>query len=398
MYISTDFCGQRFLLMKVPSRKNIIGAAAALVFAALITEASCRLFFTHFQERFSFYDINKLLLPESKFERAKRAYDRELGWAVRFDTPFGERPRRRSYNNPLLATFGDSYTFCDQVASNQTYQTYLSHALKADVFNFGQGGFGTDQAYLRFLRDYPKVKTPLVSLGLITENINRIVNVFRPYYYQKTALAMVKPRFILKDGVLTLIPNPIQSAEDIPRLHDVDFVLGLKKYDWWFNRDSQPMLAFPYSRILFSKRLWLEAIHARESSGIDDIDPRPWENLWEQQEAKMLLFAIMDSFVKEARSMGATPLIFLSPRKREVHQKIAGKEPEAAAILLAFCRERGYVCFDGISAVAAAARSPEDVRSLFNGHLTPLGNKVFAKALAAFLIDHNLAADPKRHN
>jgi len=370
------------------SMKKILGRAAGILLALLVSaaaiEVGCRWFFTAFRQRFTFFDPRSLTLPPEKLPRAARVFSAELGWQRRFETPFGERPRARDCGRPLLATFGDSYTFGEQVGDKQTYQFYLSRRLKADVYNFGQGGYGTDQAYLYFQSRYPLVKTPLVSMGLITENINRIVNVFRPYYFSRTALALTKPRFDLQHGRLVLLPNPLQSAAELPKLADPVFIRSLGVNDWWYERDRGPELAFPYSGILFNKRLWMEALYGR-GSGIDDIDPRPWEDLWGEERVRALLFAILDAFVSDARRLGATPLIVLSPRKGEVLEKFRGGEPASAARLLEFCRARAYHCFDGIGAMAGEARSEQEVLSFYTGHLNPRGNQLFAQALQRWL-------------
>ena len=196
---------------------------------------------------------------------------------------------------------------------NQTFQTFLSKKLKADVYNFGVGGFGTDQAFLRFRREYQKVKTPIVALGLITENINRIVNVYRRFYYQKTELSLPKPRFKLKEGNLSLVPNPIQNANEIPNLLQPEYITGLGENDWWYNKEQYPELRFPYTSILFNKRLWLEALHGQREDKISDTNARPWEDLWSETEPRELMFALFDAFDKEVKASQAIPIILILP-------------------------------------------------------------------------------------
>jgi len=117
--------------------------------------------------------------------------------------------------------------------------------------------------------------------GLTTENINRIVNVYRPFYFSGTAGRSTKPRFILKNNKLNLLKNPIRSKEEIKKLGDIQFIQQIGEFDWWYNRDNYPILQFPYSKILFNKRMWIEAFYGSGNHKIDDMDPRPWENLWD---------------------------------------------------------------------------------------------------------------------
>lgn len=60
-----------------------------------------------------------------------------------------------------------------------------------------------------------------------------------------------------------LIENPIQRREDYVKLQDLAFLQSLAEYDWWYYLDDFPQLKFPYSRLLFNRRIWLEAYYGR---------------------------------------------------------------------------------------------------------------------------------------
>jgi hypothetical protein len=373
-------------------RRGLVAVLVSFAFALLVVELASFAFFSRFRDRFTFFEPERLTLAPEKRERAARIFDAELGWRRRFDTPFGERPRVKDYGRPLLATFGDSFTYGEQVRAGETYQTTLAELLRADVYNFGHGGHGPDQALLWFRDRYPRVRTPLVSIGLITENVNRIVNVFRPFYSPRTALALSKPRFRLVDGELVRLPNPIRTVEELAKLGDPEFVRSLGANDWWDNRGGLPELRFPYLAILANRHLWREAVGRGEASG--DLDPRPWENLWDVDEARELLFAILEAFHEEARAAGGTPLVVLSPRRREVVDVLDGRGAPNAARLIRECDMREWVCFDGVDAIVSAVEARSDVRAYFDHHLTPLGNRVFAERLAAFLVARGLVDRP----
>jgi len=216
------------------------------------------------------------------------------------------------------------------------------------------------------------------------------VNVYRPFYYEKTALAMAKPRFTLRNGVRELLPNPIATEQELERLLDPDFVRTLGKYDHWYNRDDYPELTFPYVRILLNKRLWLEAFYGRAEDQINDMDPRPWENLWEVAEARNLLFSILDGFVKDVRRLGATPVIVLFPRKKQVFRRFNGIATENALRLTNYCEAKSYHCFDGIAAFSKRVNSEREIRALYSGHFSPKGHRVFARQLYRYLVAEKL--------
>ena len=71
--------------------------------------------------------------------------------------------------------------------------------------------------------DIERVRRAVLGLGL--ENINRIVNRFRPFYFPETGLALPKPRFVLEGGGLRLIANPVRSAAELDRLWEQQWKL-----------------------------------------------------------------------------------------------------------------------------------------------------------------------------
>jgi hypothetical protein len=75
-------------------------------------------------------------------------------FAIRRDGPLGER-RMLSYpTQPCrITTYGNSFTQCDQVSDGETWQEYLAAHLGEPIRNYGVGGYGVYQAYLRMLRE-----------------------------------------------------------------------------------------------------------------------------------------------------------------------------------------------------------------------------------------------------
>lgn len=365
---------------------GIARGVASVVLAVLTVEALCALLFNLVSWRIRFFDPTRFSPPQDQLAMLVRNFDPDLGWRSHHTTPFGERPRPVTYDRPLLSTFGDSFTYCDEVKDHESWQTVLAERLHADVYNFGNNAYGPDQAYLRFQQDFPKTRTPLVTLGFLIENINRLVNVYRKFYFDQTRIALTKPRFSLEAGQLRLLPNPIRRAEDITLLYDQGFREQLGQHDWWYNRHELPVLEFPYSRILFDKRLWMKLYHAHGSRGVDEVAPRPWENLWRDPEARALAEAIFDAFAHDAKAQGATPVLMLLPQHRDIEQRVRGGEPGAAAQIRAFCDQRGYLCFDGIEALARDVNEPEDIEPLYvKVHLSAAANARIAEAFHEFL-------------
>jgi hypothetical protein len=363
--------------------KNVIFIVVTIIIIVVVIEVLCSSFFNIFKDKFTFFDISQYLSTYTTIRCAYQGYHSERGWDTKYNTQFGERPREVSYNKTYIATFGDSFTYCEQVKHNETWQEYLSSLLKRDVYNFGTGGYGTDQAYMKFIEKYPKVKTPIVILGLITENINRIVNVYRPFYYSKTAQRLTKPRFKILKNKLVLLKNPIANEKEIIKLKSQKFINEIGQNDFWYNRDNYPILHFPYSKILFNKRMWSELIYK-----IDDMNPQAWVNLWENKEARDVMFKILESFIAEVKAEKAIPIIMVIPDEDEVDMKLkTGKDTENTLKIREFCRVNNCRYFNPIDGFVEDIKRGSAITSLYIGHVSPKGNMIIANQLFQYLKD-----------
>ncbi len=368
--------------------------ALLLAFASTLVaaELGCFLFGRLRSEAFTWYEPGLYALrPEDLTESLKQTFHPTLGWKTPHATPFGERPRPVDYPDALLATFGDSYTYCAGVADGETWQTHLARRLSADVYNFGNGAYGTDQALLRFREDFPAVRTPLVTLGLITENINRIHNRYRKFYFPHTGTPLTKPRFLLVDGELELLANPIRSADELVELCDPGFLEEIGEHDLWYNRNAYPRRTFPFCQFLFHRSFWLEVRHGRSGVRIDDVEPRPWSNLWADEEARALMFAILERFVAEARAQESRPILVLLPTHGEVATLVTGGvASDKVRAITDFARARGHDLFDGVAALAAVVADEDELAALYDHHLTARGNELLAELFHAWLEQHEL--------
>jgi len=111
-----------------------------------------------------------------------------------------------------VSLYGDSMTYGAEVDHDHAWGNVLSGRLGCRVANYGVGGYGTDQAFLRF-RENRGDEAEVIALGHLSVNILRNVNQFRgllagnPYGF--------KPRFILDgDQGLELVPIPTLDPQD----------------------------------------------------------------------------------------------------------------------------------------------------------------------------------------
>jgi hypothetical protein len=101
-----------------------------------------------------------------------------------------------------------------------------------EVLNFGVSGYSPDQAWLRYQRDGRAYQPCAVLIGYMIENVNRVVNRFRPFYQPDTGIVLGKPRFQVQSGQLTLLPIPAQQVTDYADPAWVERSLGPN--DFWY--------------------------------------------------------------------------------------------------------------------------------------------------------------------
>lgn len=138
-----------------------------------------------------------------------------LGWPEQSErtiprfTPAFPQP-----GSECLSLYGDSFVFAYDVDDQHAWGNALAERLDCRVENFGVAGYGTDQAYLRFVNNIED-QSPITILGFFPENALRNVNQYR-FFLSGGELFSFKPRFILEDEKLTLIPLPTVTYDELP--------------------------------------------------------------------------------------------------------------------------------------------------------------------------------------
>jgi hypothetical protein len=115
-----------------------------------------------------------------------------------------------AYEKPVgtlrVLTFGDSFTFGEEVSDNETFSYYLEKLLPgSEVINFGIHGYGHDQMLLYLREEGIKYHPDIVILGFVGEDMERNMTSFRDY---------AKPRFVLDGGRLVLTNTPVPRIEE----------------------------------------------------------------------------------------------------------------------------------------------------------------------------------------
>jgi hypothetical protein len=157
--------------------------------------------------------------------------DALLGWPYPFQKggDFFDTSGARhlpAFDNPqefanCISLYGDSYTMSSDVAHKDAWANQLAKIVNCRVANFGVGGYGIDQAYLRY-QQQPTDHANLVILGHSSIDIIRNITRLEDLYSTGQTFAF-KPRFILDTA------QQLQLIK-IPKLSEQEYyqVLGIK--------------------------------------------------------------------------------------------------------------------------------------------------------------------------
>jgi hypothetical protein len=261
-------------------------------------------------------------------------FDRELGWTV---APGMSRPAAdaiytsnsagmrssREYaleppeTGPRLAAFGDSFTHCDDVENDECWTSQLEAAIPGtEVLNFGVSGYAPDQAWLRYQREGRAYHPCAVTIGYMVENVNRMVNRFRPFYQPDTGITLGKPRFLLRGDGLELLPLPATSPLDYADPAWVERELG--PHDFWYYPGifSGDLLDtsqfFRLGRTVAYQRKF-EALRA-DNEDASDIG---WAYAPESEGLEVAA-RVLIQFARQVEADGATPVVLIFGRKSDV--------------------------------------------------------------------------------
>ena len=325
-------------------------------------------------------------------------YSAELGWTIRPRGESGiyrandmgvradrEYPERPPIGRARIATFGDSFTHGAEVELEATWQRRLEELSPTlEVINFGVDAYGLDQAYLRYIHDGRRVAASIVLIGFMSENINRQVSVFRPFYEPRTGMPFSKPRFELKRGDLQLLPNPLTEIGDYEELlaEPTKKLQALGAHDYFYRAQTDP----PALVGLASVRLVQEVL--RRLSGRTRLSPGFEHGAYDpSSEAYRVTERVLDRFYREVEASGSLPIVVVFPNRADLVRQSAGK-PRSYEPLLEHLDGAGYRWIDLLEPLTALSPS-----TLFTegGHYTPAGHRVVAGSVLEYLDSRELA-------
>jgi len=286
-------------------------------------------------------------------------------------------------NKIRITTFGDSFTHGEEVKNNDTWQKQLMKLCpQLEVLNFGVGGYGLDQSFLRYKTEGGKYHPHIVLIGFMQENINRTVNVFRPFYTE--GLPLTKPRFILKDNALVLLPNPLTDLTAYQKLLNdpAPFLSELGRNDFHFNTRAKASLVDFSPSVRFIKLIY-QTLYQR----YDDNSIYNGGYLNTQAEAFVITRKLFDEFYAEAQRNNSLPIIVLFPCREDIHRYFKNKTKIYVPLIGYFVSQQ-YRFIDLLDAFEKYAQSVPLKDLFMQDHYSPLGNSIVARFICDYMKEH----------
>ena len=324
------------------------------------------------------------------------AFDQKLGWTVargleraansatyrsnsagmRSDREYAiERPT----TGPRLAAFGDSFTHCDDVENDECWTAQLEQAIPGlEVLNFGVSGYAPDQAWLRYQQEGRQYHPCAVLIGYMVENVNRVVNRFRPFYQPETGITLGKPRFLLDGNGLQLLPSPATSPLDYGDPAWVERNYGPN--DFWYARGMFTGSLLDYSHFF---RLGRTVPYQRKYEPLRSDNNEARDIGWAytpDSEGLEISARILIQFARQVEADGATPVVVLFGRKSDVvamrHNEKKVYEPLLQRL------NRADVSTIDVTERLFDASKKTGVERLIDKHYRALGNATVAEGLS----------------
>ncbi len=299
--------------------------------------------------------------------------------------------------------FGDSFTQCDEVKNDETWEHYAEETGGMEFLNFGVGGYGMTQALLRYLHDGRQFEADVVILGCMTADVRRTVNAYYPFRLDDPSQALnvrgLPYPTLDAAGRLVLNPNPLPDANAYRELlaHPGRRLRELSRLDILYHRPPPtPLLTLIRSRAGDQLAAgWLDvSVRLRRSmnvvlkrgSRVEKIAPVGEDRVFDPRHPIFTINCrVFDRFVEEVRATGAKPLILWLPGREDFPRLRAGR-PKIYQGFLDYFESKGYGWIDAMEWITAELPGKGGVAPnkelLGDSHYAPATNRAVGKHIA----------------
>jgi hypothetical protein len=316
-------------------------------------------------------------------DRTQIVFDPDLGWAprperanklyaynaaaIRVDALDRVTAPEPAEGTLRIALVGDSFTLGAEVTYEASWGARLEKHLEergqeAEVLNFGVGGYGMDQAYLRWKKHARPFHPHVVVFGFQPENVHRNVNLIRRLYQGGNPLS--KPRFLLGESGLSLVNQPCIAPEKLAATIRDIHRWELVQYEEYYEN--------------YEPRLWQASALVQVLVALAEGDDRN-DYRFARERVKLSL-EIVRQMSRDVRAEGSRFLIVHLPTRPDL-EILRARGRLAYADLVAAIEESCEFVHTEDALLEAGA---ESLDALFreNGHYSPAANAVVAEVLA----------------
>ena len=289
-----------------------------------------------------------------------------------------------------VAAFGDSFVYGNEVDTKDAWSTRLEEiAPSVELMNYGVGGYGVDQSYLRFLEEGDRYKPSVAIMGFVSDDLRRLVNVYRRFVslYEPP---LAKPRFVFDaNDSLRLLPTPLRDTADYLRLEaEPRRLIDLGAHDQWY---PATVYRNPLYDISATVRLGVTAWRLAYNRYLDHDRLMDGGQFNTRSTAFRLQVALFERFASDARARGIRPVVLVFPDREALAAIQAGKAPAFAPMLAELKRRHiDYVDLSSAFSVSGTPRPTLEQWFMPGGHLSPSANLVVARAAAEALRERGL--------
>jgi len=337
----------------------------------------------------------------SDYPRYMTERDPVLGWPLASEFGRGNYdgsgsrviPAFPQIGNACVSLYGDSFTWGDGVDNEHAWSNLLSQRLNCRVANYGVPGYGSDQAFLRFLRQ-PEDAAPIVIFGYLSENILRNVNRLRGLLYPGTVYGL-KPRFVLEsEGALKLIPLPEFGEDEFRKVvaHPERYL----PHEYFLPGGSSGVAHFKFPFTLSVLRA-VGNFHLHS-----ELRGEPWYSefyeLHHPSRGLEVTAAILRAFHDTALERGQRPVIIMIPTGLDLVYH-AQHGTWTYQRLMDWLAANGVEAFNLGEAIAdyLGSRHPCELFRECSGHFNEEGNAALAQAVFNHLSGLSSAASRRRN-
>ena len=309
-------------------------------------------------------------------DRSKTFYQYEPDGARKV-VHFAGRPCR-------VHAYGDSFTHCDQVSDEETWEEYLSAHLQEPIRNYGVGGYSVYQAYRRMLAVEKRDSAEYIILNIYDDDHFRNLDAWRSIRVgarSQCGFTLPHLRVNVDQDRCEQVENLLGTRDEVLRLRDEDFI--------WQAFQNDPILQLQMA--MRGDAISASAVRSiADRFGVSDarlVAGTPAERI-RQIHTEAALYATRkiigwtEQYVKDS---GKKLMLILSFSRGNIANELAGK-PRFDQSLVEWLRDKSYPVVDMRDPFKEAyQQSKADIRSFldryYNGHHTPAGNFFTAWAL-----------------